>query len=205
MKSKESRGKEYFAHESAFIDEPVSIGKGTKIWHYCHIMAGAVIGENCSLGQNVFVASRAVLGNQVKIQNNVGIVDEVELEDGVFCGPFTGFTNIINPRSHISRKSEYRKTLVKRGATIGINATIICGNTIGRYAFIGAGSVVTHDVPEYALVYGNAGRIKGWVCECGIKLNFNLSKKSAEAICPACGKRYKKEGDRVEVIIPEGN
>lgn len=203
MKSKGSEEKEYFAHKSAFIDGPVNIGKGTKIWHYCHIMAGAVIGENCSLGQNVFIGSKAVLGNRVKVQNNVSIYDGVELENGVFCGPSMVFTNVINPRSHISRKNEYQKTLVKKGATIGANVTILCGNTIGRYAFIGASSVITDDVPDYGLVYGNPGRIQGWVCECGVKLNLNLSDKPAEGICPACGKRYRKEGDRIKVITSE--
>ena len=160
-----------FVHESAFVDEGALIGVGTKIWHFCHVMSGAEIGENCALGQNVFVGGRARIGNNVRIQNNVSVYDMVTIEDNVFCGPSMVFTNVINPRAEIRRNiDEYRPTLVKEGATIGANATVICGHTIGRYAFVGAGAVVTKDVPDYALVYGNATRIAGWMCECGERL-----------------------------------
>lgn len=188
--------REYFVHEAAYVDEPTSIGKGTKIWHFSHIMKGAKIGKNCKIGQNVIVHSRAVLGNNVKVQNNVSIYDGVELENDVFCGPSCVFTNIINPRSAYPRnRPEYfKKTLVKEGATIGANATIICGNVVGRWAFVGAGAIVTKDIPDYALVYGNPAKLKGWMCECGEKLSFNGS----EAICEKCNKRYKKEGMQIK-------
>jgi len=159
--------KAYFVHDSSYIDDGAEIGAGTKIWHFCHIMNGAQIGKNCSLGQNVNISSRAVVGNNVKIQNNVTIYDDVVIEDDVFCGPSCVFTNVINPRAFIERKNEYKKTIIKKGATIGANATIICGVTIGEYAFIGAGSVVTKDVPPYALVYGNPATIQGKVNEHG--------------------------------------
>src|SRR5579872_4337911 len=146
--------KDVFLHESSIVDEPCEIGEGTKIWHFCHVMRDAKLGRNCSLRQNVFVARGVVIGSNVKIQNNVSIYEGVELEDNVFCGPSAVFTNVINPRSHVSRKHEYRRTLVKRGATIGANATIVCGVTLGEYAFIGAGAVVTHDVEPFALVLG---------------------------------------------------
>lgn len=180
----------YTAHPTSIIEQPCQIGEGTKIWHYSHVMRGARIGRNCNIGQGVFIGSRAVLGNNIKVQNNVSIYDGVKLEDDVFCGPSVVFTNVINPRSHISRKSEYRKTLVRRGATLGANSTIICGNTIGEYAFVGAGSVVTKDVPDYALVYGNPAEIKGWVCRCGVKIR--PGKK-----CPACGKKYKVQRSKI--------
>jgi len=186
-------GKECFIHPTAVVDEPMEIGEGTKIWHFAHIMSGARIGENCIIGQNVFIASGAILGNNIKVQNNVSIFDGVILEDDVFCGPSMVFTNVFNPRSFISRMKELRKTLVRRGATLGANATIVCGNTIGLYAFIGAGSVVTKDVPDYALVYGNPGKVKGWVCQCAEEITF----RSGKAVCKACGKRYRK--DRVGV------
>jgi len=185
----------YFVHSTAVADEGAEIGTGTKIWHFTHIMPGARIGENCIIGQNVFIGSGALLGNNIKVQNNVSIYDGVILEDEVFCGPSMVFTNVFNPRSFISRKKEFRKTLVKRGATIGANVTIICGNTIGQYAFIGAGSVVTKDVPNYALVYGNPGKVKGWVCQCAEEITF----RSGKAACKACGKHYKK--DRVGVKL----
>ena len=159
--------KSYFVHESSYIDDGAKIGEGTKIWHFCHIMSGAQIGNNCTIGQNVNIASRAVIGNGVKIQNNVSVYDDVFIEDDVFCGPSCVFTNVMIPRAFINRKSEYKKTLIKKGATIGANATIICGVTIGKYALIGAGSVVTKDVPDYALVYGNPARIHGEVDENG--------------------------------------
>lgn len=185
-----------FIHETACVDEPAEIGEGTQIWHYSHIMSGAKIGRDCILGQNVFVGSGAVLGNHIKVQNNVSIYDGVVLEDDVFCGPSMVFTNVFNPRSFISRKKEFRKTIVKKGATVGANATIVCGNEIGQYAFIGANSVVTSDVPDYALVYGNPGKVKGWVCQCAEGIIF----RSGKAVCPACGKRYKKDSTGVKLI-----
>jgi len=158
-----------FVHSSSIVDNDVKIGDGTKIWHFCHVSSGAIIGDNCSLGQNVFIGKNVVIGNGVKIQNNVSIYEGVTLEDDVFCGPSCVFTNVINPRSNISRKDEYKPTLVKKGASIGANATIVCGNTIGNYAFIGAGSLVTHDIGDYELVYGVPSKHHGWVCECGCK------------------------------------
>ena len=199
--------KPYFAHETAIIDEPCEIGEGTRIWHFSHIMRHAKIGRNCNIGQNVFIGSRVVIGDNVKIQNNVSVYEGVILEDDVFCGPSCVFTNVFNPRSHVSRKHEYRETLVKRGATLGANCTIICGLTIGRYAFIGAGAVVTKDVPDYALVVGVPGRIAGWMCQCGVKLAFvPASEPGVErAQCPSCGMRYVKRGEVVaEELAMEG-
>jgi UDP-2-acetamido-3-amino-2,3-dideoxy-glucuronate N-acetyltransferase len=178
--------KAYFVHESSYVDAGAVIGEGTRIWHFSHIMSGAIIGKNCSIGQNVNVGSRAMVGDNVKIQNNVSVYDNVVLEDDVFCGPSMVFTNVMNPRSRISRRSEYRNTVVKQGASIGANATVVCGHTIGRYAFIGAGAVVTKDVPDYALIYGNPARQHGWVCRCGVRLAL----QGAEATCQACGDRY---------------
>jgi len=163
--------KSYFVHESGYVDEGAEIGEGTKIWHFCHIMPGAKIGKKCSIGQNVNVGSRAIIGNGVKIQNNVSVYDDVIIEDDVFCGPSCVFTNVINPRAFVERKHEYKKTVVKKGASIGANATIVCGVTIGEYALIGAGSVVTRDVPAYALAYGNPARVMGKVDENGEKIN----------------------------------
>lgn len=183
----------YFVHESSYVAEGAKIGSGTKIWHFTHIMEGAIIGENCSIGQNVSIGSKAVIGNNVKIQNNVSIYDEVILEDGVFCGPSCVFTNVINPRAFISRKDEFKKTLVRKGATIGANATIICGNELGEYCFIGAGAVITKDVKPYALVIGNPGEQVGWVCKCGTKLKFK-DKENMECIC---GKKYKLTDDKL--------
>ncbi len=183
-------------HESACVDEGAKIGKGTKIWHFCHIMKDAEIGENCNIGQNVVMMPGAKIGNGCKVQNNVSLYGKVECEDSVFLGPSCVFTNVFNPRAHISRKDEYKPTLVRKGATIGANATIVCGHTIGRYAFIGAGAVVTRDVPDYALVYGNPGKIGGWMCECGIKLEFDTFSKKAD--CGACAKEYIKSGDVVK-------
>ena len=188
--------KDYFVHESAYIDEPVSIGKGTKIWHFCHVMSGARIGNGCVLGQNVFIAKDVVIHNNVHIQNNVSVYTKVVLEDNVFCGPSAVFTNVLNPRSEIRRPlDEYLPTLVKEGATIGANATIVCGHTIGRYAFIGAGAVVTKDIPDYALVYGNAAHIAGWMCECGEKLVFRCEEANPieYATCYKCSKQYQKK------------
>lgn len=160
----------YFKHESSYVDDGTEIGEGTKIWHFCHVMSGAKIGENCSLGQNVNVGSKAVIGNGVKIQNNVSVYDDVIVEDDVFLGPSMVFTNVINPRAFIQRKDEYKKTVLKRGCSIGANVTIVCGVTIGEYAMVGAGSVVTKDVPPYALVYGNPARVHGKVDEAGNKI-----------------------------------
>ncbi len=177
----------YFAHETAVIDEPVKIGKGTKIWLFTHILKNSEIGENCIIGQNVFVGSDVRIGIGCKVQNNVSLYTGVTLEDGVFCGPSCVFTNVYNPRAFIERKHEFRPTLVKKGATIGANATIVCGTTIGEYALIGAGAVVKRDVPPYALMAGVPARQIGWVCECGTSLK-TVGKNAA---CPACGKKYK--------------
>lgn len=178
-----------FVHESAYVDAGASIGAGTKVWHFCHVLGGAVIGERCSLGQNVVVMNGTRIGTNVKIQNNVSIYEGVELEDDVFCGPSMVFTNVLNPRSHVSRKSEYRRTLVRRGASIGANATIICGATLGEYAFIGAGAVVAHDVPAFALMVGVPARRIGWMCQCGERLAEH------PAQCAVCGATYEADGD----------
>ena len=177
---------DYFVHESSYVDEGARIGKGTKIWHFSHIMPGAQIGEGVSIGQNVNVGAKAIIGNRCKIQNNISVYDDVELEDDVFCGPSMVFTNVYNPRAFIVRKNEYRKTLVRRGATIGANATIVCGTTIGRYAFVGAGAVVNTDVPDFALMLGVPAKQKGWMCKCAVKLAFVGNK----AKCEACGESY---------------
>ena len=179
----------FSAHESCYIDDGCVIGDDTKIWHFTHVMSGAHIGERCSIGQNVVVSPDVVVGNNVKIQNNVSLYTGVILEDDVFCGPSMVFTNVVNPRSHVSRKHEYRRTLVKRGATIGANATVVCGHTIGQYAFVGAGAVVTRDVPDYALVVGNPGRVVGWMCECGVKLAAG-ARPPVSGVCGGCGTRY---------------
>ena len=182
----------FFAHPTAVIDEGCVIGAETKIWHFSHLISGCVIGAHCSLGQNVVVSAKVVLGNNVRVQNNVSIYEGVICEDDVFLGPSMVFTHVINPRSAISRKQEYRQTLVKKGATIGANATIVCGNTIGEYAFIGAGAVVTKEVPAYALVIGNPARQTGWMSEYGHKLDFD---KNGKAVCPESGACYQlKEG-----------
>ena len=193
--------KEYFAHESSYIDEPSAIGKDTKIWHFSHIMKDSVIGERCNIGQNVVISPGCKLGNNIKIQNNVSIYTGVTLEDDVFCGPSCVFTNVINPRSHVSRKNEYAATTVKQGTSIGANATIVCGVTLGRYCFIGAGAVVTRDVPDYAMVYGTPARIRGWVCNCGVKLNFPANaNQHASVACDACGRDYQRAGEQVSEI-----
>ena len=187
----------YFAHESAIIDEGCTIGCGTKIWHFSHIMSGCTIGRDCNIGQNVVVSPQVVLGNNVKVQNNVSIYTGVQCEDDVFLGPSMVFTNVINPRSAIARKDQYRPTIVQRGASVGANATIVCGHTIGRYALIGAGAVVTKDVKPYALVVGNPARQTGWVSEYGHKLKFDSNNI---AVCPESGQRYKLEGGEVSEI-----
>jgi len=184
----------YFAHPTAILDEPCHIGAGTKIWHWVHVMAGATIGENCVLGQNVYVGGKAVLGNNVRIQNNVSIYDRVFLEDDVFCGPSMVFTNVINPRSHVQRKDEYLDTYVGKGASIGANATIVCGNRIGQYAFIGAGSVVTKEVPDFALVVGVPAKQIGWVSRAGHRLSFD---DDGIARCPETGEAYQLEQNNV--------
>jgi UDP-2-acetamido-3-amino-2,3-dideoxy-glucuronate N-acetyltransferase len=189
--------KTYFAHETAVIDDGCTIGAGTKIWHFTHIMPGAVIGERCNLGQNVVVSSGVVLGNNVKVQNNVSIYTGVICENDVFLGPSMVFTNIVNPRSAVIRRDQYVETLVKEGASIGANATVICGHTIGRFAFIGAGAVVTKDVPDYALVIGNPARHAGWMSEYGHRLEFN-SEGIAE--CPESHEKYKI---RDNIVIKE--
>jgi UDP-2-acetamido-3-amino-2,3-dideoxy-glucuronate N-acetyltransferase len=179
----------FSAHESCYIDDGCIIGDGTKIWHFTHVMSGARIGDGCNIGQNVVIAPDVVVGNNVKIQNNVSLYSGVVLEDDVFCGPSMVFTNVVNPRSRVSRRLEYKQTLVRRGATIGANATVVCGHTIGRYAFIGAGAVVTKDVPDYAVVVGNPARISAWMCECGVKL-ANGSKPPIQSRCSSCGLTY---------------
>ena len=189
-----------FIHESAYVDEGATIGEGTKIWHFCHVNAGAVIGKRCSLGQNVVVMNDVKIGNNVKIQNNVSVYDAVELEDDVFCGPSMVFTNVINPRSHVPRKDEYLRTRVRRGASIGANATIVCGVTLGEYSFIGAGSVVTSDVPAHALIVGVPGKQIGWMCQCGVRLDRDGHLASSDVSCSSCGTRYVGRGDAIERV-----
>lgn len=187
-----------FVHESSYIDQPAIVGPGTKIWHFSHVMKDARIGARCNIGQNVVISPGVVIGDNVKIQNNVSVYTGCILEDDVFCGPSMVFTNVINPRSHVARKDEYRTTIVRRGASLGANCTVVCGTTIGRYAFVGAGSVVTRDVPDYALVYGNPARLRGWVCACGIALTF--PDNDGEAVCVACGAAYVKDGRLVTSV-----
>lgn len=189
--------KDYFVHESSYVDLPNQIGKGSKIWHFSHIMKNAVIGENCNIGQNVVVSPNVQLGNNVKIQNNVSIYTGVICEDDVFLGPSMVFTNVINPRSGVIRKEEYMKTIVKKGASIGANATIVCGNNIGRYAFIGAGAVVTKEVPDYALMVGNPSKNIGWMSEFGERLIFN---EDGIAICDTTGSKYRLNNNLVNKI-----
>ena len=184
----------YFVHPSSFVDEGCEIGAGTKIWHFCHVMPRARIGRRCNLGQNVVISPDVVIGDNVKIQNNVSVYTGVILEDDVFCGPSMVFTNVVNPRSEVSRRDEYRPTLVRRGASLGANCTIVCGYTIGCYAFVGAGSVVTRDVPDFALVVGNPARVTGWMCRCGIKLAAGRTAPT-DATCQSCGTRYQSRGD----------
>lgn len=173
-------------HNTAIVDEGAQIGAGTQVWHWTHICAGAVIGKACSFGQNTYIANAVVIGNRVRVQNNVSVFDGVKIEDDVFCGPSVVFTNVINPRSHVPRKNEYRRTLIKIGATLGANVTVICGNTIGRYAMVGAGAVVTANVPNYALMAGVPASQLGWVCVCGVR----LPKEAGSHACNACNARY---------------
>jgi UDP-2-acetamido-3-amino-2,3-dideoxy-glucuronate N-acetyltransferase len=189
--------REYFVHPSAIVDEGCEIGKGVKIWHFSHIMPGCTIGEGCNLGQNVVVSPKVVLGKNVRVQNNVSIYEGVICEDDVFLGPSMVFTNVINPRSAVSRKHEYKPTLVRKGASIGANATIVCGNEIGEYAFIGAGAVVTKPVQAYALVMGNPARQKGWMSEFGHRLRFD---ENGEAICPESGAKYRLQNNNVQKL-----
>jgi UDP-2-acetamido-3-amino-2,3-dideoxy-glucuronate N-acetyltransferase len=177
---------EAFVHETSVVEQPCQLGDGTKIWHFSHLMPWVTIGRNCTIGQNVFIGQGVKIGNNVKMENNVSVFEGVTLEDDVFCGPSCVFTNVTNPRSHVPRKHELKSTLVRKGATIGANATIVCGHTVGRYAFIGAGAVVTKDIPDHALVYGDPARLHGWVCQCGVKLQG----KSGRVQCPECGKVY---------------
>src|SRR5918993_4324774 len=184
--------KDYFVHESSYVDEGAEVGKGTKIWHSPHVMPRTQIGPDCNIGQNVLVSPDVTIGRNVKIQNNVSLYTGVVVEDDVFLGPSMVFTNVVNPRSHVSRKSEYKATLVRRGATIGANATIVCGVTLGEYCFIGAGAVVTRDVPDFALVHGNPARVRGHVCRCGAKLPFADGQRETQ--CAACGSAFARGG-----------
>ena len=184
---------DFFSHETSIIDPGAEIGDKTRIWHWTHICGGAKIGKKCNIGQNVFIADQVCIGDNCKIQNNVSVFKGVTLEDNIFCGPSMVFTNVYNPRAELRKMDQLRTTLVKRGASIGANATIICGTTIGRYAFIGAGAVVTRDIPDYALMVGNPAKRIGWVCECGETLPENLH-------CPFCGKTYKKQNKGLELV-----
>lgn len=192
-----STNKDFFVHESAYVDEPCQIGKGTKIWHFCHVMQNTVIGEGCIFGQNVLVANDVKIGNNVKVQNNVAIYTGVECEDDVFLGPSMVFTNVTNPRSAVVRRGQYAKTVVKKGASIGANATIVCGHDIGEYAFIGAGAVVTKNVPAYALMVGNPARQIGWMSQYGHRLSFD---ENGNATCPESKQQYKLTNGQVNII-----
>ena len=188
--------KKYFVHESSYVDEPCEIGEGTKVWHFSHVLKGAKIGKGCSIGQNVNIGGAAVIGNNVKIQNNVSVYDNVTLEDDVFCGPSMVFTNVYNPRAAVVRKDEYRDTLVKRGATLGANCTIVCGVTIGAHAFVGAGALVNRDVPDFALVVGVPARQVGWMSAHGERIELPLEGQG-EYVCPHTGDRYRLAGARL--------
>lgn len=188
--------KNYFVHESSYVDDNVKIGDGTKIWHFSHVMSNCEIGERCNIGQNVVISPGVKLGNGVKIQNNVSVYTGVICEDDVFLGPSCVFTNVVNPRSFIERKSEYKDTIIGTGASIGANVTIVCGHNIGKYALVGAGAVVTKHVPDYALVVGNPSRIIGYVCKCGEKLKF----EDKQATCSACEEKYIIDKEKVEAV-----
>ena len=188
---------DYFVHESACVDAPCEIGNGTRIWHFSHVMSGVRIGHDCNLGQNVYIDADVQIGNRCKIQNNVSVYKGVVLEDGVFCGPSAVFTNVINPRGFIERKDEFKPTRVGRGATLGANCTVLCGTTIGAFAMIGAGAVITHDVADFALVYGVPARQRGWICACGVGLPEAVS----EALqCTACQREYHLDGDQLQAL-----
>jgi UDP-2-acetamido-3-amino-2,3-dideoxy-glucuronate N-acetyltransferase len=193
---------EVFIHTSSYVDEGASIGPGTKIWHFCHVMSDAKIGANCNLGQNVFIGSGVKIGDNVKIQNNVSVYTGVVLEDDVFLGPSMVFTNVDTPRSHVNRKDEFLTTFVKRGATVGANATIICGVTLGMYAFVGAGSIVTRDVPDYGLVFGNPARLQGWMCACGERLDLPAQGDGVFATCTRCNASYLLDGRNLVATHP---
>lgn len=197
MKNTFAERMDYFAHETAVIDEGCTIGKGTKVWHFSHIMPNCIIGENCNIGQNCVISPEVVLGKNVKIQNNVSVYTGVICEDDVFLGPSMVFTNVMNPRSNVNRRGQYTRTLVKRGASIGANATIVCGHDIGEFAFIGAGAVVTKEVPAYALVVGNPARQTGWMSEYGHRLDFDIN---GMAVCPESGEKYLLENNRVRKL-----
>jgi UDP-2-acetamido-3-amino-2,3-dideoxy-glucuronate N-acetyltransferase len=187
---------DYFVHPSSYVDEGAVIGPGTKIWHFCHVMPGAKIGERCNIGQNCVIMPGTRLGNNCKLQNNVSIYQGVELEDDVFCGPSMVFTNVSKPRSHVNRRGEYERTLVRRGASIGANATVVCGVTLGRYSFVGAGAVVTSDVKDHALVVGNPARQIGWMCACGERLGL----KEGRGVCGRCGAAYRERDGQLEAV-----
>lgn len=193
-----------FIHESSYVDDNVKIGQGTKIWYFCHIQSGAVIGRKCSIGQNVNIGNNVIIGDHVKIQNNVSIYEGVELEDYVFCGPSMVFTNILNPRSEFPQRGTefYRKTLVKKSASLGANSTIVCGTVIGQYAFVGAGALVTKDVPDFALFLGNPARLAGWMCKCATKLALSTDPHSEEiSSCQKCGRKFQKKGILIEEYV----
>lgn len=197
-------GTGWWAHPTAVVDQGAELGEGTKVWHFSHVMGGTRIGRGCSLGQNVFVAPRTSLGDNVKVQNNVSIYEGVHLGDDVFCGPSMVFTNVVNPRSHVSRKAEYRETRVGRGATFGANSTVVCGHDVGRFAFVAAGSVVTRDVPDYALVMGVPGRVVGFMSAHGARLPLDPRDPPCEVTCPESGERYAWDGERLEPVAERG-
>ena len=193
--------KEFYVHESAYVDDNVELGAGTKVWHFSHVQSGSKIGKNCSLGQNVNIGNNVTIGNNVKIQNNVSVYEGVELEDFVFCGPSMVFTNILDPRSEFPQRGSefYLKTRVKKSASLGANCTVVCGHDIGKYAFVGAGSVVTKEVPDYAMVIGVPARIAGWMCACGSRLELSADLHSEEgASCSKCSRQYTKKGIKVK-------
>ncbi|MHA1386667.1 MAG: acyltransferase, partial [Candidatus Helarchaeota archaeon] len=194
----ENEKRNYLIHESSFVDEKVEIGEGTKIWHFSHILKNSKVGKNCNIGQNVVIGPNVTIGDNVKIQNNVSVYEGVTLEDDVFCGPSMVFTNVINPRSYWPRKNEYKKTLIKKGASLGANSTIVCGITVGQYSFVGAGALVNKNIPDHALVYGIPAKIHGWMCYCGAKLSLSNSPNSQETSkCANCGRIYKKNRFKV--------